>query len=146
LFNGSSAIITIANESGSATASERIITPTGEDLELAPNNSILLVYNTQASRWVFAASAGGGGPGDANKEKITLDGTDISNGYVDLSQEVALNTLQVVYARSVLNEDEDYTLSLEGGVTRVTFAGDFAASGDSALVEGDELYFQYFYE
>ena len=78
-------------------------------------------------------------------EAITLDGTDITNQYVDLAEEVNPNTLQVLVGGVVQRQDVDYSLSVEGGVTRITFLGDLATGGNAALVNGDVLYCQYLY-
>lgn len=78
------------------------------------------------------------------KESKVLDATDISNGYVDLARVAMPNTMLVSVSGTVQYEDEDYSLSTEGGVTRITFLGDLIPDGDgAALVEGDKVYFQY---
>jgi len=84
-----------------------------------------------------------GAPPVCNKESILLDGTDISNGYVDLAFEALAENLLVIYNRQVLIEGVDYTLSIVSLVTRVTWDGDFMLGGNAELVEGDTVYFQY---
>ena len=44
-----------------------------------------------------------------------------------------------------MHEGDDYTVSVVGGVTRITFAGDFASLGTTALEENDILYVQFQY-
>ena len=39
----------------------------------------------------------------------------------------------------VQSETDDYTLSVVGGVTRLSFAGDLATGGNSALIATDVL-------
>jgi hypothetical protein len=79
-----------------------------------------------------------------HKESRLLTATDISNGYVDLAREAMANTMLVSVSGTVQYEDEDYSLSAVGGVTRVTFIGDLTPDDDgAALVEGDKVYFQY---
>lgn len=71
------------------------------------------------------------------EEAFTLNGTDISNGYVDLTK-VASNQSVQLYPRFGIKQKDtaDFTVSYtggSGGKTRVTFAGDLAsiiASGD----------------
>lgn len=77
-----------------------------------------------------------------NREKFTLNGTDISNGYKDLAFEVDFNSVhvQIKGAPSVL-ETEDYTLSNTGGVTRVTFTAALLLE----IASGDILHVQYQY-
>lgn len=80
-----------------------------------------------------------------NKEAITLDGTDITNQYVDLAQLIVANSLDLMFGGLLQRQTTDYTLSTEGGVTRVTFAGDLATGGNSALIATDVIYFKYQY-
>lgn len=78
------------------------------------------------------------------KESITLDATDISNGFVDLTA-VAVSTASVMVTPvggPEQDEGVDYTVSLAGGAggnTRVTFAGDLA----SELEDGDKIIIRY---
>lgn len=79
------------------------------------------------------------------KEVKTMSATDISNGYVDLSYEAMPKSMFVSVSGTVQYEDEDYTVSTVGGVSRITFTGDLTPDGDgAALVEGDKVHFQYF--
>ena len=76
------------------------------------------------------------------KETITLDGTDISNGYIDLAESVISESISVQPNGGPLQRPTtDYTLSTVGGVTRVTFAGDLV----SELIATDVLYISYRY-
>jgi hypothetical protein len=77
------------------------------------------------------------------KENLTLNGTDITNQYKDLADEILANSLNLSVNGVMQYEGSDYTLSLEGGVTRITFAGDLATGGNAALVSGDILRCQY---
>lgn len=96
--------------------------------------------------WV--APSGGGAP-DFNKQTITLNGTDITNQYVDLSVEALVDSIIfVVKGGGIMLEgaSHDYTVSYTGGVgsvTRITFANDLATGGNAALVSGDVLQIQY---
>lgn len=79
------------------------------------------------------------------KEVKTMSATDISNGYVNLSYEAMPKSMFVSVSGTVQYEDEDYTVSTVGGVSRITFTGDLTPDGDgAALVEGDKVHFQYF--
>jgi hypothetical protein len=76
-----------------------------------------------------------------HKEEITLSAGDIVNQYVDLQEQMIPESLVIgVGARVNLYETLDYTVSVVGGVTRLTFAGPSATAGAEALVEGDKLY------
>ena len=79
-----------------------------------------------------------------NKESNTLDGTDITNQYVDLGFEIKSDSLFAAHKDGLVGlEGYHYTLSLEGGVTRVTFAGPWATSGSEELIATNVLYFKY---
>jgi len=77
------------------------------------------------------------------KERLTLSAGDITNGYVDLAQEVVANSLQVVTSGLVQDQGAglDYTAALNLGVTRVTFETGLTG----LLVAGDVLSFHYQY-
>jgi hypothetical protein len=77
------------------------------------------------------------------KQKITLASGDITNQYVDLANLAMANSMMVVVSGVIQSEGDDYSLSTVAGVTRVTFLGDLATGGNSALVAGDVLSFQY---
>lgn len=78
-----------------------------------------------------------------NKENITLSGTDIINQYVDLAHLVIPNSVTLAVTKAYQVEGSDYTLSTVGIITRLTFAGDLAIGGASALIAGNILNIQY---
>lgn len=61
LLNITGNTITLLNESGSASASNRILTGTGLDLQVSNNASVWLMYNVTSSRWYVVGGSGGGG-------------------------------------------------------------------------------------
>ena len=76
------------------------------------------------------------------REVITLDGTDISNGYIELAQPALSNSLHVTPVGGMSQEPgTDFTESIVVTNTRVTFAGDLASS----LASGDKLLLNYEY-
>ncbi len=77
--------------------------------------------------------------------KFNLTATDISNGYVDLPHEAIANSIHAFVDRLAIHQDEDFLLSLEGGVTRITFAGDLVAPSESQLDDSDNIYVRYQY-
>lgn len=79
------------------------------------------------------------------KESLTLNGTDITNQYKDLSFTAVTDSLMLSVDGVVQYEGSDYTLSVVSGVTRITFAGDLATGGAAALVSGDVLRVAYQY-
>lgn len=74
-----------------------------------------------------------------HKQSITLANGDITNQYVDLAFTAKPNSLMLVVNGVVQSETDDYTLSVVGGVTRLSFAGDLATGGNSALIATDVL-------
>jgi hypothetical protein len=77
------------------------------------------------------------------EEEFTLSGTDISNGYVDLSKVASRDSI-ALFPRFGIKQKlvVDYTVSYTGGAsgkTRVTFAGDLA----SIIEAGDILDIQF---
>jgi hypothetical protein len=82
-----------------------------------------------------------------HKMKKVLNSTDVSNKYVDLAHIVVPNSLSVFVDRLAIHQgsDEDYTLSVVGGVTRVTFVNDLVSPGNQSLDVNDTLYFKYQY-
>jgi len=79
------------------------------------------------------------------KQNITLAGGHITNQYVDLAEEIVASSLQLFVDGVHQVEGSDYSLSLEGGVTRLTFAGPLASAGAAALIAGDVLNISYLY-
>jgi hypothetical protein len=80
-----------------------------------------------------------------NKVKFDLTATDITNGYIDLAHEAIANSIVAFVDRLAIHQAEDFTLSVVGGVTRITFAGDLIAPGVSSLAADDNIYVQYQY-
>lgn len=75
------------------------------------------------------------------EETFTLNGTDITNQYVDLTRVASDGSVQL-FPRSGIRQKAavDFTVSLTGGAggkTRVTFAGDLATGGSAELEAGD---------
>lgn len=79
----------------------------------------------------------------AHKQSITLGAGDITNQYVDLAFKAKPSSLQLVVSGVVHSETDSYTLSVVGGVTRLTFAGDLATGGAAELVAGNVLKVSY---
>lgn len=117
IFNGSSASLIIKNQSGSASASDRIITSSGVDQTVAPNNSAEFIYDTAQSRWVPSGGSGGGAT-ISQKNEILSGTVNGSNTAFTVSQ-TPLDTLAViVYLDGIkLEYTTHYTIS----GTTVTF-------------------------
>lgn len=79
-------------------------------------------------------------------EDITLDAFDITNQYVDLANSVQTDSIILSIYGAVQRPGVDYSIDYTGGAggtTRITFLGDLATGGVSALEAGDVLSFNY---
>ena len=79
------------------------------------------------------------------REKFDLTATNISNGYIDLAEEVIAESIHAFVDRLAIHQAEDFTVSVVGGVTRITFAGDLVSPGQSQLDASDNIYTRYQY-
>lgn len=85
------------------------------------------------------------------KELFTLNGTNITNQYIDLAQVAATDSIlfMVKGAGSLLEgAAHDYSVSYTGGAggkTRITFLNDLATGGNAALISGDIVQVSYQY-
>lgn len=81
-----------------------------------------------------------------HKKKIVLTSTDLSNGYIDLDHTALANCIQVFVNRVAVHETDDYSISVVGGKTRLTFVGEIAVGGISQLEVDDVIRITYQYE
>lgn len=117
LINVGSQNLVLAHQSASSTAANRIISPTGADLTLAPNESAVLWYDATATRWyVVARSAAGGGGGSGDIDGVVA-GTLLSGG--GLTGTVALNLADLA-GLSVIGRSANTT----GAPAAITAASD----------------------
>ncbi len=63
IYNAASVDVTINHNSGSASAGNKILTPTLAATTVSAASSVALIYDQSQAAWVFAASAGGSGGG-----------------------------------------------------------------------------------
>lgn len=77
-----------------------------------------------------------------HKMKIVIDeSSELS--YVDLNHEAIANSLVVAVGRLMAHMDEDFTVSVESGKTRLTWIGAFAAGGEEAIDLTDVIFVTY---
>jgi hypothetical protein len=82
----------------------------------------------------------GGSAVVAGNEVITLSAQNITDGYVELAAEARAGSLHVIPVGGPTQEiSVDYSLSVPGAVTRVTFAGDLLANAAA----GKKIMFKY---
>lgn len=82
------------------------------------------------------------------KETFVLSGTNITNQYVDLAQVVKASSVDFMFSGLIHEEGVSYSVSLTGGAggkTRISFLGDLATAGASALVASDRIVIKYQY-
>ena len=113
---------------------------TGEDSKLYVAKDTSLLYHWKVDQYVLLSSKA-----NYEKESFTADATMVTNGYVDLAHQVDEKSLMLHVGRLAGFVGEDYTLSVVGGVTRVTFAGSFASGGAEAVAAGDKIKVSYSY-
>lgn len=118
------------------------------------------IIKSQAANLVLASPTGSSGtptfralafvdiPLRVEVQSFTLNGTNITNQYVDLTYAINYAPSVIVWVQGgpIQSLTTDYTVSLTGGVAgvgRVTFAGDLATGGASALVAGDVFVVHY---
>lgn len=75
------------------------------------------------------------------KEKIVVGAT---LTHVELANEAKPNSCIVFVDRLALHQDEDFTVSVVGGKTRLTWAGEFMVGGTEAVETGYPIYITYY--
>ena len=63
--------------------------------------------------------------------------------YVDFDHLAIENSMVVSVGRLMAHKDDDFTVSVVGGKTRLTFTGDFASGGLEAIEAGDVVFATY---
>lgn len=81
---------------------------------------------------------------DFAKETFEIDVT-AELSYVELAQTPVANSLVVFVNRLAVHENVDYTVSVVDGVTRLTWAGDFAVGGIEEIELGDFIRVTYMF-
>lgn len=118
-------------------------------LQLPPDNGtagyVLSTNGAGVTSWV----AGSGSSSTNEKETFVLNGTNITNQYVDLANVALVDSIHfaVKGAPSLLEgASYDYSVSYTGGAggnTRITFLNDLATGGNAALIATDVVQVQY---
>ena len=77
------------------------------------------------------------------KSKFVLSSGDIANQYVELSMQAAEKSTEVFVGPLYVHENDDYSVSVVAGKTRITFSGEIASGGLSEVMAGDVIYVKY---
>jgi peptidoglycan hydrolase CwlO-like protein len=96
--------------------------------------------------YVDAAVLAGGGA-SYEKESFSLSSADIANGYINLARLAKVKSIHASVGRLAIHEGatHDYTVSIVGGVSRITFLNSLVYPGVEALVAGDVIFVEYAY-
>lgn len=129
LFVYSLNAMTVANESASSTAANRIKTCTGSNVVIGADSIFLLVYDGASARWKMVATSGGS-PSGASGEVQTNNG---SGGFAALTNVKGGNGFLSISVGGTLPAAG--RLRAEGGSATIVAAYDSAA--DRALVATD---------
>jgi hypothetical protein len=78
-----------------------------------------------------------------NKQSFVVGSNDVGTSHVDLSHEADSMSLVVFVGRLALHKDEDYTVSVVDGVTRISWTGSFGSGGDEEVANGDKIFVTY---
>jgi len=76
-------------------------------------------------------------------ESFVVDASMISDGYFDLDFKAFAPSMVVSLDRLMLFEGEDFSVSVVGGVSRLTFIGSILPAGEEALAAGDKIKVRY---
>lgn len=111
----------------------------GDGLGFSGNQLVVLVDNDLVDGTTDIGSGGEVISRIRSEEEFTLNGTDITNGYIDLAKVASRDSI-LLFPRFGIKQSKvvDYTVSYTGGAggkSRVTFAGDLA----SIIESGDVL-------
>jgi hypothetical protein len=99
IYNGGSGTCAISHQGGTASAVDRIITPTSGTVTLQVNQAAALIYDAAQSRWVFEGSASsGGGGGGSLTWVVPTDGTEPISIVEDGAQKYSFEQGQQLYA------------------------------------------------
>ena len=77
------------------------------------------------------------------KETMEVSEQQESQGFIDLSMQAMEHSVHMFVGPLYAVEGIDYSVSVEGGVTRITFLGQLASGGVSEISEGDQVQVKY---
>jgi chromosome segregation ATPase len=76
------------------------------------------------------------------KESKVIASADLS--YFELAREAKPYSVKAFVGRIALHEGQDFSISVVGGKTRLTWSGDFMVGGAEEIEEGMKLFFEYY--
>lgn len=79
------------------------------------------------------------------RHPVIINGTDITNGYINLPHSAIPNTVKGFQGRLAIHENVDFSITVVNGVSRVTFINALTPTGEEPLIDGTQLFFYYSY-
>jgi len=127
--NGTGGLLTVLNESNSATAANRISTGTASDLQIADGQSLFLSYDTNSSRWRVIGGTG------SSYEQVTYVETD---GELTTLTATSPEVMEIIpsFTKMLMHYD-----SFDGDTTIVDEVGNVVTAHDGAAISTTEYVF-----
>ena len=155
LYNGSTALVTIVYQSGSASSSDQITTPNGLNVLMEAGTSAIFKYDSSATKWILINAPGVGnskptGPfniannqvAPANVTGLTIDGSVYTSAIIDVQLQrtgvMSRQQLTVYYKSStwVLAQESTgddcgviFSITTSLGIGQVQYISDNTTSG-----------------
>lgn len=129
LRNPTAYTMTIAHQSGSSDAANRIITSTAADVELAAGTTAMLIYNAAAARWHLV---------DMVALALTLTTLTVANEGLHLLDTNASHDL-IIKPGSDLTADRTLTLTTGDANRTLTLGADSSISGTAYVSGGTDV-------
>lgn len=111
IYNDSTGDLTVKHENLGASASDRILTTDGSDLTISEDQSVELIYDTSASRWVVISTAGGGSGSVGYQESLGV-GDGVSTSFGPLSFIPSSEDSIIVYVDGIVEDKANWSLSV----------------------------------
>lgn len=150
LTNDTGAEITIYNEAAAASAAERIVTGTADDISLADGASLFLAYDGNEPRWRVVGGAGGGGLSIKSNQTLSAAATITlaGNGRQLIRVQGNGGAITVNATTGVTAGTKDgIELRLQGlsdaNTVQIDTAGNMRVNGTCVLGQGDILDLQW---
>ncbi len=142
ITNTNSVSLTIANESTSSIAANRIITGSGGDLTLKAGASISLYYDSTSSRWRVVGGTGSG-TGIYKVKLADVVSTTLPTGTVTIDG-VGVNADDLVLFANLSSNNNQVYKAVGSGATITSWSAQVVFNSDTSAtpINGDTVYIQ----
>ena len=137
LKNDTGNIITILNESGAVTASERIQTGTLGDIVLGIESSVSFIYDASISRWSIVGGSGGGGGSTIVITRDDFIGDGVTTSFTLSTIPIDINDTNVFISGVYQDKSGPTSYTLTGDV--VTFSAPVAVGDTIEIMSGTNV-------